>query len=118
MGAFLEEFEIQAREAVLNLHKKGYSIDFSGFCSDPRNQMIEGDFQLEENVIEGLREVGVDVETNASGYTRLQFSPVEAAMKKIKQQWKQVVSILPNKKERAAPSMTRKARDFRLNYSN
>jgi len=118
LGAFLEEFEIQAREAVLNLHKKGYSIDFSGFCSDPRNQMIEGDFQLEENVIEGLREVGVDVETNASGYTRLQFSPVEAAMKKIKQQWKQVVSILPNKKERAAPSMTRKARDFRLNYSN
>ena len=60
--------------------------------------------------------MGVIVETNPSGYTRLQFSPVEADIKKIRQQWNKIVSILPDKKRIADASMTHKARDFRMKY--
>lgn len=117
LGTFVEELEIQARGAVLLLTKKGYSIDASGFMDDPTNQMIEGDFKLAEETIEKLKKIGVTVETNASGYTRLQFEPKDADIKTIIKQWMQIASILPEKKGAAEPSMTKKARNFRLQYS-
>ena len=116
MGLFVEELEPQIRKAVLEMNRKGYSIDVSGFMSNPVDQMVEGDFNLEEESIEKLKAMGVIVETNPSGYTRLQFSPVEADIKKIRQQWNKIVSILPDKKRIADASMTHKARDFRMKY--
>lgn len=118
LGTFVEGLEIQVRGAVLLLNKKGYSIDASGFTDDPCGQMVEGDFQLEGAIIEKLKKIGADVETNASGYTRIQFSPVDADKKGIIKQWMQIVSLLPKKREAAAPSMTAKARDFRANYAH
>ena len=98
------------------MNKKGYSTDSSGFADNPCDQMIEGDFQLEEKTIKALESFGVQVDTNPSGYTRLQFSPLEADISKIKQKWNKIVSLLPSKNQIALTSMTKKARDFRLVY--
>ena len=116
LGLFVEELESQVKPAVLVLSKKGYSIDASGFLDNPCDQMVEGDFKLNENTIAKLQTLGVTVETNPSGYTMLRFSPLVADLKKIKLQWQKVVAVIPNQKQTAAPSMTRKAREFRQKY--
>lgn len=116
LGLFLEEIEPQVRQAVLEMNNKGYSVDISGFVNDCGDQMIEGDFQLEEQSIKKLKKIDVDVETNPSGYTRLQFSPRKANMREIEEKWKQIASLLPDKKRVADASMTKKAREFRLKY--
>lgn len=116
LGLFIEELEPQVRQAILKLNKKGYSTDVSGFMDNSYGQMIDGDFQLDEKTITSLQAIGVLVETNPSGYTRIQFSPQEADISKIKRKWNKIVSLLPNKNQIASISMTRKARDFRAKY--
>lgn len=116
LGLFVEELEPQVRQAVLEMNKKGYSTDASGFMNNPVDQMIDGDFNLEEKSIDKLKTIGVTVETNPSGYTRLQFSPKEADIKKIKKQWNKIVSLLPDKNRLADASMTVQAREFRMKY--
>ena len=116
LGLFIEELEPQVRQAVLNMNKKGYSTDASGFMENPCDQMIEGDFQINEKTKSSLEAHGVVVETNPSGYTRIQFSPQEANISKIKKKWDKIVSLLPEIKQAASTSMTRKARDFRITY--
>lgn len=116
LGLFVEELEPQVRQAVLSMNKKGYSTDASGFMDNPGDQMIEGDFQLDQKSIKELQVIGVTVETNPSGYTRIQFSAKEANIKKIKKQWNKIVSLLPNKNRNADASMTKHAREFRIKY--
>ena len=116
LGLFIEEIEPQVRKAIIEMNKKGYSTDKSGFMDNPCLQMIEGDFLIDEKTKESLEKNGVVVETNPSGYTRLQYSPAEADILKIKKKWSEIVSLLPDKKEFATISMTRKARNFRLTY--
>jgi len=117
LGIFIEELEPQVRHAVIVMNKKGYSTDLSGFVSNSCEQMIEGDFQLDEKIISKLNNLNIKVETNPSGYTRLVFAPKAADIKKIKKQWDQIVSLLPNRKKTAFSSMTRKAREFRGKYN-
>lgn len=116
LGFFIEEIEPQVRQAVINMNKKGYSTDRSGFSDNPCEQMVEGDFRVGEETVKMLEDVGVQLETNPSGYTRLKFSPLEADIPKIKKQWDKIASLLPNKDQTASFSMTRKAREFRLAY--
>mgnify|MGYP003395296071 CR=1 FL=1 len=112
----MAEIEPQVRQAIVKLNKKGYSTDASGFMNNSSSQMIEGDFQLDETTVKKLQQVGVIVETNPSGYTRLYFSPKEANLVKINREWNKIASLLPGKNQTASPSMTRKARDFREKY--
>ncbi|MBI3380115.1 hypothetical protein HY029_05150 [Candidatus Gottesmanbacteria bacterium] len=116
LGLFIEEIEPQVRQAIVKLNKKGYSTDTAGFMDNSCDQMIEGDFQLEEDTINKLKKVGVTVETNPSGYTRLYFSPKEANISKINKEWNKIASIFPEKNKAASSSMTRKAREFRAKY--
>lgn len=116
LGFFVEELEPQVRNAVLEMNKKGYSTDVSGFMDNSQYQMVEGDFQLEEKTITSLQTFGATVETNPSGYTKIQFKASDANLPKIKKQWDKIVSLLPGKKLRASSSMTRKAREFRVKY--
>ncbi len=113
LGFFVEELQPQVRNAVLEMNIKGYSTDVSGFMDNPCHQMIEGDFQLEEKIQNAMQAIGATVETNPSGYTRIQFKAGEANIKKIKKKWDKIVSLLPKKNQAASPSMTRKAREFR-----
>ncbi|OGG03540.1 hypothetical protein A2W14_03065 [Candidatus Gottesmanbacteria bacterium RBG_16_37_8] len=116
LGIFIEELEPQVRQAVLKMNKKGYSTDLSGFVKNSCDQMIEGDFQLPEKIVKKLNNLGIKVESNPSGYTRLQFSPQYADIKKINKQWNKIVSLLPSKNKNAGLSMTRKSREFRIKY--
>lgn len=116
LGIFIEELEPQVRQAVLEMNRKGYSTDLSGCVYNSCDQMIEGDFQLPEKIISKLSHLGIKAESNPSGYTRLQFSPQFADIKKIKKQWNKIVSLLPSKNRVADQSMTRKAREFRMKY--
>ncbi len=116
LGHFMEELEPQVRRAILILNKKGYSTDESGFMDNPTDQMIEGDFQLDDKTTKELQTIGVKVETNPSGYTRVQFTSLEADISKIKKKWQKIASLLPDKHVSASASMTRRARDFRLEY--
>ena len=116
LGLFKEEIEPQVLQAIIMMNKKGYSTDKSGFMDNPLFQMIEGDFQLGEDTKRTLENVQVLVETNPSGYTRLQFSPEEADIVKIKRKWNKIVSLLPDKKQTALTSMTKQARAFRIKY--
>ncbi|OGG00310.1 hypothetical protein A2153_06035 [Candidatus Gottesmanbacteria bacterium RBG_16_38_7b] len=116
LGVFIEELEPQVRQAVLKMNRKGYSTDLSGFVNNSRDQMIEGDFRLEEKIINKLSLSGIKVESNPSGYTRLLFTPKEANLGKIEKKWNEIVSLLPSRNKTAEFSMTRRARDFRLKY--
>lgn len=114
LGCFVEGLDLQTREAVLLLHKKGYCIDASGFTENPCIQMIEGDFQLSKELIEKLSKIDVQVMKNASDYTRIQFTPESPDINDIKKKWILIASLFPEKSCIATPSMTQKARNFRL----
>lgn len=116
LGLFTEELEPQVRQAVLNMNKKGYSTDASGFMDNSCDQMVEGDFHLEKETVDSLEKIGVTVETNPSGYTRIQFSCIASDLSQIKKKWNKIVSLLPAKNKQTSFSMTRKARDFRMRY--
>jgi hypothetical protein len=116
LGFFIEEIEPQVRQVVINLNKKGYAIDVCGFMENSCDQMIEGDFKLDGDTIEKLGKENVLVETNPSGYTRVQFSPEKADLAQIKKKWNKIASLIPDKHETASSSMTRHARDFRQTY--
>lgn len=116
LGIFIEELEPQVKQAVLDLNKKGYSTDVSGFTDNCGDQMIAGDFQLDEQSVKRLQAMDVFVELNSSGYTKLQFAPKSASVSKIKKEWNEIASIFPNKHQIADASMTKKAREFRKKY--
>ncbi|MBI2611657.1 hypothetical protein HYW54_02845 [Candidatus Gottesmanbacteria bacterium] len=116
LGMFMEMVEPQLREAILILYKKGYSTDVSGFIEKNDYQFIEGDFTLEPSVADKLIFIGVIVETNRSGYTRLQFLPDSPNLENIRDKWIKIASFFPKKGKRAQQSMTLRAREFRIKY--
>jgi hypothetical protein len=118
LGFFVEGIEPQVRQAIVTLFKKGYSTDASGFADNSYEQMIEGDFQLEEKTRKSLKDIGVQVETNPSGYTRIQFTPAEPSITKIKNKWNEIIALIPRKNQAASISMTRKAREFRAEFQS
>lgn len=117
LGLFKEELEPQVRNAVLALYRKGYSIDISGFMDNPIYQVIEGDFQLDEKTLAKFNPEKVTIETNPSGYTSLRIAPTKADLKNIQKEWDKIIALFPDTKKSASASMTRKAREFRLEYA-
>lgn len=117
LGTFLEMIEPQVREAIIILNSKGYTTDVSGFMGKADSQIIDGDFIVEESVVNLLKDEGVNLETNHSGYTRIQFWPAVADLKTIRNKWKKIVSIFPDKGKLSDAPMTQKAREFRIKYS-
>jgi len=118
LGVFIEMIEPHLREAIMMLQAKGYTTDASGFIDKADFQNIDGDFTIGKLIIGMLKEEGVIVETNHSGYTRLQFMPSVANIKSIKDKWMKIVSLFPDKGKASDPSMTRRAREFRIKYSS
>ena len=116
LGVFVMMLEPQVRDAVLEFNRKGYSTDTSGFMDYAESQSIDGDFTLDRASKKKLEELGVVVETNPSGYTRLQFWPVEADFDKIKAMWDTIAGLLPDKHTTTSPSMTKRSRSFREKY--
>lgn len=117
LGTFTMLLEPQVRNAVLEFNRKGYSTDTSGFMNIAERQLISGDFIIDKSLEKKLKALGVEVETNPSGYTSLEFWPAEANFNKIKRLWDDVASLLPDTGIAAQPSMTRRARDFRQKFA-
>jgi len=116
LGAFIEMIEPQLREALLTLNRKGYTTDSSGFLDKTDTQIIDGDFTIDKTTILRLKADGIKVETNPSGYTRLQFTPLQATINHIRDRWLHIATLLPDQGKSADPSMTQKARQFRLKF--
>lgn len=118
VGVYREMIEPQVRTAVIELNRKGYSTDASGFMSTSDTQTLDGDFMLEESQITKLHSIDVSVITNPSGYTRLTFKPAEADLQLITKKWDYIASLLPDKGTAPKPSMTKKARAFRSTHAS
>lgn len=117
LGVFLEMIEPQVRDAVLEFHQKGYSTDASGFMGQSDIQVIEGDFVIPESVTKKLEAEGINVITNNSGYTRIQFQPKSANFDEIHSKWMSISAMLPDQKKPSSPCMTVKARAFRKKHA-
>lgn len=117
LGAFMEMLEPQVRDAVVEIHKKGYSTDASGFMGQSDMQVIEGDFSIPESMVKKLEADGIAVITNNSGYTRIQFQPKEADFDQIHRIWMNIAAALPDLHKQASPCMTVKARAFRKKHA-
>lgn len=117
MGAFVEEIEPQVVDAVIEFNKKGYATDRSGFANKIDQQMIEGDFKLTPQDEEKLKKLGVMVESNPTGYTKIVFSPKNADVKSIKGEWKKISAAIQSRKKQPDPTMTKRAREFRIQFA-
>lgn len=123
IGAFKEDLEPQVRDAVFQFSQKGYSTNSSGFYGGGR-QAIDGFFQLDDETIRKLEELGVKVrdgfEADLPGWgdrwTRIEFLPDRADMAEMKRRWDAITMLLPEKEKPAAPSTAGGSYDFRKTY--
>jgi hypothetical protein len=105
MGAFVEWLEPQVRAAVVEMNRKGYATQSSGFHgTDCEIQAIDGLFTVDEKTKGVLKEMGVDVWRGADIgvpknklVTMLRFRARDPSVDKIKDQWDAVVAVLPPK---------------------
>lgn len=62
MGAFREWLEPQVRDAIIEMYRKGYATQTSGFHgTKPELQMIDGYFSIDQKTKEMLEGMGVEV---------------------------------------------------------
>lgn len=122
IGGYVEHFEPQVRQAVIELANKGYTINTAGFAGSPRleAQRIEGAFRLAPKTITKLREdallkeMGVQVDIQADGsQTSIMFHPQQANMEYIQRAWNRIAEILPNTGRIAEPTHHLQADLFR-----
>jgi hypothetical protein len=105
MGAFVEWLEPQVRAAVVEMNRKGYATESSGFHgTECEVQAIDGLFTIDEETKGVLKQMGVDVWRGADIgvpknklVTMLRFRAKDPSVDKIKDQWDAVVAALPKK---------------------
>jgi len=85
--------------------------DFLFLCPNDKENIN----RIFNHYVNKIEESGVQVETNPSGYTRLQFSPMEANIPKIKKKWDKTVTLLPVKNQ---PASTRVQTNLQPNQSD
>ncbi len=125
-GAFREMIEPQARDALFEMYKKGYSTESSGFGGeDSEYQQIDGYFELDDETKKKLEEAGVKILKGkdiglpgfGDNYTFIRFFPKEADADKIKEKWDEIASLLPQKANLASPSISGASDDFRKQFA-
>lgn len=125
IGAFVEELESQVKNVVLNMYKKGYSVESSGFYGhEGEFQAIDGYFTIDNKTREHLYRMGVlvckGIHVGLLGYskywTQIRFYPHKADLKLIKKKWDEIIEILPDLGYYAEPSTSGAAQDFREKY--
>jgi hypothetical protein len=105
MGAFVECLEPQVRAAVVEMNRKGYATESSGFHgTECEVQAIDGLFTIDEETKGVLKQMGVDVWRGADIgvprnklVTMLRFRAKDPSVDKIKDQWDAVAAVLPKK---------------------
>lgn len=126
MGAFVEWLEPQVRAAVVEMNRKGYATQSSGFHgTDCEIQAIDGLFTIDEETKGVLKQMGVDVWRGAEIgvpenklITMLRFRAKDPSVDKIKDQWDAVAAVLPKKEHPAGiRTICDRAEEFRLQYA-
>ncbi|MET4424228.1 hypothetical protein [Bradyrhizobium sp. RT3a] len=105
MGAFVEWLEPQVRSAVIEMNRKGYATQSSGFHgADCAIQTIDGLFTIDQETKGVLQQMGVDVWRGAEIgtpknklVTLLRFRAKDASIDRIKDRWDAVAAVLPKK---------------------
>ena len=120
LGAFLEELEPQAGEAILDFNRKGYSTSSSGFGGlDGSIQQIDGAFVIDNETRARLETIGVSVDVEKAwgkDYTTLVFRPSKPDLAEMKVMWSHIAAMLPDKGQPAPPCINDAAEHFRRNY--
>lgn len=125
IGAFAEEMEPQVRAAVLEMNRKGYATESSGFAGEHGElQMVDGYFEIDEHTKALLADHNVHVLKGPDlgfpywdmRYTFVQFAPPRPDLEHIKKTWDEVANLLPAQEE-IAVSITGAAEDFRKQYA-
>jgi hypothetical protein len=105
MGAFKEWLEPQVRAAVLEMNRKGYATQSSGFhCTRCELQMIDGLFTIDGETKNMLEHIGVEVLRGADiglakndFITILQFRAQHPSISAIADKWNSVAAVFPQK---------------------
>lgn len=121
MGMYVEEFEPQARQAMLEARRKGYNVTMAGFPKDPAlndEQHMFGFFTLANDTVESLRQHGIEVDSydDDGSYppsTNIKFRPLSTDIDTIESQWQSVIDLLPDLGHSASPSPTFLSERFR-----
>lgn len=105
MAAFKEWLEPQVRDAIVQMYRKGYATQSSGFHGTKFElQQVDGLFIVDENTrtelngmgVEVLRGVDIGVPNNKL-VTILRFRSKDPSIAKIKEQWDAIAATLPKK---------------------
>jgi hypothetical protein len=126
MGAFMEWLEPQVRSAIVEMYRKGYATQSSGFHGkNPELQLVDGYFTIDEQTKVILSKMGVEVLQGADiGLPRnklitiLRFRAEHPSLTAIKPQWDALAAALPRKSlpEGIRPICDR-AEEFREQYA-
>jgi hypothetical protein len=127
MGAFKEWLEPQVRAAVVEMNKKGYATQSSGFHGTKCElQMIDGLFTIDESTKNALHSMGVEVLRGADiglpknkVITIIRFRATDhPSINKMSIQWDAVAAVLPEKSfPREIRSISDQAETFREQYA-
>lgn len=100
LGSFLDDIELQVRNAVLEMNRKGYCTWSSGFHGyKPKQQHIEGTFVIDKKTKSKLKKAGATVKTEKfwrRNYTTIAFYSKEPNTTQIKREWAQLISFIPS----------------------
>jgi hypothetical protein len=105
MGAFVEWLEPQVRTAVVEMNRKGYATQSSGFHGTQCEiQTIDGILTIDEKTKAALKQMGVDVWRGPDIgvpknklVTMLRFHAKYPSVEIIREQWDAVAAVLPKK---------------------
>ncbi len=111
LGCYVEMLEPQVREAVREMNQKGYTTSSSGFYTT--KQAIDGFFKIPPNFQEELKNLGA-ITLEEKNYTTISFMTKQRTLSAVKNQWLQIVRLLPQK-TKGEPSDTLGSDLFRKN---
>lgn len=118
MGAYVEEIEPQARDAIIELRRKGYQTQSSGFYGhEDELQNVDGPMHLDNETAESLIKQGYEVAVDQEGYTMIVFQPNSYDVDELKAQWYALASSLPDKGHQAGPGNNIASVEFRQELS-
>jgi hypothetical protein len=125
MGAFKEWLEPQVRDAVVQMYKKGYATQSSGFdAQDQALQLIDGLFNIDNEAKHTLEAMGVEVMRGVDfGLPRnklitiFRFRAKAPVIEEIKDRWDAIASALPKKQlPPGIRAICDRAEEFREQY--
>jgi hypothetical protein len=126
MAAFKEWLEPQVRDTVVQMYKKGYATQSSGFdAQDQALQLIDGLFNIDNETKHTLEAMGVEVKRGMDFglpknklITIFSFRAKAPVIEEIKDRWDAIASALPKKQlPPDVRAICDRAEEFREQYS-